>query len=159
VIYADSDEHTQEGHITEDAALRAQMVEKRLYKKMSGLEKEIEPPSSYACKGAKVLLLGFGSTYGVIKETCEALQDKKIGFIHLSQLWPFPKKEIKRLLHDASKIITVENNAGGQLARLLRREIGINVDGSILKYDGRPFNLDELIAQVKKGLRDGHTRA
>ncbi len=34
VIYADSDEHNEEGHITEDAGTRVKMVEKRFYKKM-----------------------------------------------------------------------------------------------------------------------------
>ncbi|MFA6384728.1 MAG: 2-oxoacid:acceptor oxidoreductase subunit alpha, partial [Candidatus Omnitrophota bacterium] len=37
VVYVDSDEHTEEGHIAEDAAIRKQMVHKRLYKKMRGL--------------------------------------------------------------------------------------------------------------------------
>ena len=46
--------------------------------------------------------------------------------------------------------MTVENNAAGQLAKLLRRETGIKVDDSILKFDGRPFNLDDLSARVKE---------
>jgi 2-oxoglutarate ferredoxin oxidoreductase subunit alpha len=36
------------------------------------------------------------------------------------------------------------------LARLLRRETGIKVHGSILKYDGRPFSLDELIERLNQ---------
>ncbi len=54
------------------------------------------------------------------------------------------------LLEEAKKVFTVENNAGAQLARLLRRETGIEVYGSILKYDGRPFSLDELKARVEE---------
>jgi 2-oxoglutarate ferredoxin oxidoreductase subunit alpha len=41
VIYADSDEHTESGHITEDADIRTKMVEKRFYKKLDGLRKEV----------------------------------------------------------------------------------------------------------------------
>ena len=152
VIYADSDEHTEEGHITEDAEIRVKMVEKRFYKKIAGLSKELEKPTTYNLKGAKVILIGFGSTYGVLKEVSESLSNERIGFIHLSQVWPFPSKDMIKLLKSAKKTITVENNAAGQLARLLRRETGIKVDKSILKFDGRPFNLNFLTEKVKKEL-------
>jgi 2-oxoglutarate/2-oxoacid ferredoxin oxidoreductase subunit alpha len=148
-VYADSDEHNEEGHITEDAGIRIKMVEKRLYKKMAALEREIEQPITGFIQGAQVLLLGFGSTFGVLSEVAGSSRGK-IGFVHLSQVWPFPKLELKRILKDAKKIITVENNAGAQLAKLLRRETGIEAGGSILKFDGRPFNLDDLSVRVKE---------
>jgi len=148
-VYADSDEHTEEGHITEDADIRVRMVEKRLYKKMAALEREIEEPTVENIKEAKVVLIGFGSTYGALKEISGS-SEGKVGFVHLSQVWPFPKEQLSRVLKGAKKIITVENNAAGQLAKLLRRETGIKVDDSILKFDGRPFNLDDLSARVKE---------
>ncbi|HOW35156.1 MAG TPA: 2-oxoacid:acceptor oxidoreductase subunit alpha [Candidatus Omnitrophota bacterium] len=150
VFYADSDEHTEEGHITEDAGVRTAMVEKRFHKKMEALKKQIEKPTAENIEKAEVVCLGFGSTYGVLKEASRAVKNKKIGFIHLSQVWPFPEKEIAGLLKNAKKILTVENNAGGQLAALLRQQTGIKVDGSILKFDGRPFDLDFLIEKLSK---------
>lgn len=150
VIYADSDEHTEEGHITEDAGVRTRMVEKRFYKKMAGLSREIEKPAAYNLKGAKTVLIGFGSTYGVMKEAVSSMKDNKVGLVHLSQVWPFPAKEITRLLKGIKKTITVENNAAGQLARLIRRETGMKIDKSILKFDGRPFDLDFLTRRVKR---------
>ena len=148
-VYADSDEHTEEGHITEDASMRVKMVQKRFYKKMLALEKDIEEPTVENIENAKVVLLGFGSTFGVLKEACMILKDE-VGFAHLSQVWPFPKDKLSRLLKSAKKIITVENNAGAQLAKLLRRETGITASESILKFDGRPFDLEYLIERVKK---------
>jgi 2-oxoglutarate/2-oxoacid ferredoxin oxidoreductase subunit alpha len=152
VIYADSDEHTEEGHITEDAAIRKKMVEKRFYKKMAGLLKEVEKPYSYNLKEAKILLVGFGSNYGVMREVCEASKDKKIGLVHLPQVWPFPADDISKLLKAKRNVFTVENNAGAQLAGLIRSQTGIKVQGSILKYDGRPFDLDYLLDKVKNGI-------
>ncbi len=148
-VYADSDEHTEEGHITEDASLRVKMVEKRLYKKMLALEDELVEPTAWNVQGAEVVLLGFGSTLGVLKEASAALSGKA-GFVHLSQVWPFPKTQLSRVFKSAKKIISVENNAGGQLAKLLRRETGITVTSSILKFDGRPFDLDCLIGRIKQ---------
>ncbi len=149
-IYADSDEHTEEGNITEDAQIRIKMVEKRFYKKMAGLSKEIEKPKAFDVRGADIVLVGFGSTFGVLKEVKESVVDKKIGIIHLPQVWPFPTTEIIDLLKGAKKTITVENNAGAQLARLLSREAGIKADKSILKFDGRPFDLDSLMQQIEQ---------
>lgn len=149
VIYADSDEHSEEGHIIEDSLTRVKMVEKRLYKKMAGLAQEIEKPVTYNTEKAHTILIGFGSTYGVIKEACEDL-GKGFGYVHLSQVWPFPAADLSLLLKGKDNILSVENNAGAQLSRLLMRETGIRCNGAILRYDGRPFNLDYLIQRIKE---------
>jgi 2-oxoglutarate ferredoxin oxidoreductase subunit alpha len=150
VIYADSDEHSEEGHITEDAAMRTAMVRKRLYKKLHGLREDLEKPTAANIEGADIVLVGFGSSFGVLKNVADSFSGKKIGFIHLSQVWPFPEPEITDLLCGAKQAITVENNASGQLARLIRRETGIKIDKSILKFDGRPFDLDYLIKAINE---------
>ncbi|MFA6281702.1 MAG: 2-oxoacid:acceptor oxidoreductase subunit alpha [Candidatus Omnitrophota bacterium] len=148
VIYVDSDEHAEEGHITEDAVMRTRMVEKRLHKKMQGLISEVVEPKAYNVEQAEVVLIGFGSTYGVLKEVSD-MSSGKIGFIHLPQVWPFPTRKLINLLNEKVKVITVENNASGQLAKLIHSETGIKIEKSILKFDGRPFNVDYLIEQLK----------
>ena len=150
VVYADSDEHTEEGHITEDAALRVKMVEKRFYKKMAGLVQEIEKPTVFNLEKADTVLLGFGSTYGVMQEACETFADGSLGFVHLAQVWPFPVTELSLLLKGKKNIISVENNAAGQLGKLLMREAGIKVSCSVLRYDGRPFDLEYLLERIKE---------
>ncbi|PKN52884.1 MAG: 2-oxoacid:acceptor oxidoreductase subunit alpha [Deltaproteobacteria bacterium HGW-Deltaproteobacteria-13] len=152
VMYVDSDEHDEAGHITEDAEMRKQMVQKRLYKKLHGLLQELEQPTSFNTKDARVILLGFGSTLGILQEAALALEKSKVGFVHLPQVWPFPSEEMLKLLSGARMIISIENNAQGQLARLLRRETGIKVGKSILKYDGRPFDIDSVIEIIKREL-------
>jgi len=148
VIYADSDEHTEEGHITEEPALRIKMVEKRMYKKMQALGKEIIEPNIFNLEKAQMVLVGFGSTYGVLYEVCQTYPDK-FGFIHFPQVWPFPADSTVKLLKGRNKIATVENNATAQLARLIRMQTGINIANSILKFDGRPFDLDCLVEELK----------
>lgn len=150
VVYADSDEHNEQGHITEDAQMRKKMVEKRFAKKMRALLKEVEQPQAYAVKDADIVLVGFGSTYGVMKEVCESFEHKRIGFIHMSQVWPFPSEAMLNLLQGVSRAYTIENNCQGQLARLIRRETGVQVSGSLLKYDGRPFTLDEVTRRLRQ---------
>ncbi|MBN2531777.1 MAG: 2-oxoacid:acceptor oxidoreductase subunit alpha [Spirochaetales bacterium] len=152
VIYTDSDEHTEEGHITESEETRNVMVEKRFFKRYKELEKEIIPPSYFNTENADILFLGFGSTHNVLKEVCESLKEENTGYIHLSQVWPFPKDQLIPLIKD-KRIYTVENNAGAQLAGLISRETGIKPEGSILKYDGRPFSVDLLKREIMRRIK------
>jgi len=145
---ADSDEHGPEGHITELAGERVKMTQKRLHLKFAGLAKETLPPTVVNA-GAKTMLCGFGSTLGVMRDACAAAGDA--GFVHFPQVWPFPAGAALAGLKGAGRVLTVENNATGQLARLLRRETGLAAAGSVLKYDGRPFTLDEVTAALERG--------
>ena len=67
-------------------------------------------------------------------------------------LSPFPEDAFRKAVEGVKKMIVVENNATGQLARLIR-SYGFRADEMILKYDGRPFALDELEARVKEAIR------
>ncbi|PKM97585.1 MAG: 2-oxoacid:acceptor oxidoreductase subunit alpha [Elusimicrobia bacterium HGW-Elusimicrobia-3] len=145
---ADSDEHGPEGHITELAEVRVKMTGKRLHLKLAGLAKEALTPT-IVNPGAKTMLCGFGSTLGVLRDACAAVRDA--GFVHFPQVWPLPAQAALAGLQGAVRVLTVENNATGQLARLLRRETGLEVTGSVLKYDGRPFTVDEVTAALERG--------
>ncbi|MBD3393976.1 MAG: 2-oxoacid:acceptor oxidoreductase subunit alpha [Chitinivibrionales bacterium] len=149
-IYADSDEHTEEGHITEDAAVRTQMVGKRLTTKLIGLSGEIEEPEAYNLDGADLVLVGFGSTRGVMREACDRVLDASVGSVHLSQVWPFPSTALYEMLEHAPKIMTVENNATGQLEDLITWKTRLYVAGAIRKFDGRPFTVDELMRRIRE---------
>jgi 2-oxoglutarate/2-oxoacid ferredoxin oxidoreductase subunit alpha len=160
VIYADSDEHTEEGHITEDPETRTMMVNKRFLKKMTALRREAIAPVAVHLDHARFLLLGFGSTQGVIEEICESPDFQDFGGMHFPQVWPFPGKALNSHLKKLplAYLITVENNAGAQLAYLIERETKAHISHSILKYDGRPFTVEELGQQLKN-FRNNYERA
>jgi len=150
VVYADSDEHSEEGHITESATMRNQMVNKRM-QKLAGLRGEIGPPEIYPCGNAELVLLGWGSTHGVIKEAVHKLNQNGIcaQMIHYSELFPFNAEHIATAELEKAKIIAVENNFSGQFADFFSRATGLSVAQKILKYDGRPFTSREIIDQIK----------
>jgi 2-oxoglutarate/2-oxoacid ferredoxin oxidoreductase subunit alpha len=160
VIYADSDEHTEEGHITEDSDVRTSMVDKRFSKKMKALRDEIAAPIPVHFNHARFLLLGFGSTKGVIEEICNHPDFQGFGGIHFRQVWPFPSEAFEDILLKApgAELITVENNAGAQLAHLIKMETTARISRSILKYDGRPFTLEELGRRINH-FRNNHGTA
>ena len=154
LVVTDSDEHDEAGHMIEDAATRNQQVEKRL-RKLNGLKREITSPEFHQAKGAAVTLIGWGSTYGAIREAAALLEKegKPVNTLHFSQIWPFPSDAVIAALKKAKKNIVVEGNATGQLAQLIRRETGQSVDGTILKYDGRPFSPREIIDRLNREVK------
>jgi len=151
VLYADSDEHTEEGHITENAEVRRNMVDKRL-KKMKGLEKEMSLPKIYPNKKAEQYVVSWGSTLGVVEEAVQQLREKdfNIGYIHFSEIYPLRKDSFPPEIKEKADLITVENNATGQFSKFLRMETGISIEKKLLKYDGRPFSPQELVQLIEK---------
>lgn len=151
VVYADSDEHTEEGHITESATIRNQMVRKRM-KKLEGMRREIAPPEVCPSGSAELVLLGWGSTHGAVKEAVERLGKAGVSaqMLHYSEIYPFNPQHISTAALKKSNIIAVENNFSGQFADFFSRETGLPVNQRILKYDGRPFTPGEIVDQVKK---------
>ena len=151
VLYADSDEHTEEGHITESAEVRRDMVNKRL-KKLKGLKKEISLPKIFPDKKAGQYVVSWGSTLGVVEEAVQQLREKdfNIGYIHFNEIYPLREDCFPPEIKEKADLITVENNATGQFSKFLRMEIGISIEKKLLKYDGRPFTPQELVQLIEK---------
>lgn len=150
VVVTDSDEHDEEGHIVEDAGIRIRMVQKRLLKKMPLIRLEISQPILYGDDKPDIVIIGWGSTYGVMKEAVDSLSKKKrIAMLHFSEIYPFPSSpEFLQILNNAKNTICIENNATGQFARLMRAETGYEFKHKINKYDGRPFIIEDLIGEI-----------
>ncbi|MFO8191347.1 MAG: 2-oxoacid:acceptor oxidoreductase subunit alpha [Bacillota bacterium] len=151
VFLADSDEHDEKGNIIEDSSTRIKMADKRM-RKLATLADEMDEPDLYGDARPERLLIGWGSTYGVLREAVDALSaaGPKTAMLHFSDIWPLPQKRLKELLPAVQKAYCVENNAGGQLAALIRQETGHTAGRLILKYDGRPFMPHEIVEEVEK---------
>jgi 2-oxoglutarate ferredoxin oxidoreductase subunit alpha len=140
LVGVDSDEHDEEGHITEDLIHTAPaMVEKRLAKARS-LRAEMSPPEEMLVDQAEAVFVGFGSSRGALLEALQLLRDEGVaaGMIHFTELWPLPDYAFPK----GKTYWTVESNATGQLARLLRSEYGLVVEGTLKRYDGLPLTGD-----------------
>jgi 2-oxoglutarate ferredoxin oxidoreductase subunit alpha len=97
------------------------------------------------------VLLCWGSNKGVCSEVGGELG---LRVVQPLVLWPFPEAQFRNAIQGSSRIISVEDNSTGQLAVLLSR-FGIGVDHQVLRYDGRPFAVDELSARVKEVVSHG----
>lgn len=147
LVYADSDEHDTEGHITESAEMRKLMVEKRAAKLAALLARAPAPAPLPA--PAETLVWCFGSSVGIVTEAVERLRDagKSVALVPVEWLWPFPAAAAAELCRHR-QVFTVEANHTGQLARLLAQEALVKVAGSVRRYDGRPFAVSEVVEGI-----------
>jgi len=159
VVVVDSDEHSEEGHLIEDGPTRMRMVEKRLLKKVPLITEEISPPMLYGDPAPDVVITGWGSTYGVMREAVDLLSSSiKIAMLHFSEVYPFAprdKFDYLALLERARKTICIENNALGKFASLMRAETGYVFHDRINRFDGRPFTVEGLVAEIKAAMDKG----
>ena len=141
-------EHDESGITTEDPLITARMQEKRLRKEkfLSADLQNYPGVSVYGVKDAAAALVCWGSNKGVC---VEAAEERRIKVIHLSVLWPFPVEQFRHAAAGVNKLICVEHNATGQLADLMGR-FGFHPTEKILRYDGRPFAVEELIEELNK---------
>ncbi len=139
-----TDEHDEDGVLISDEFTnpfkRRKMVEKRA-RKFENVAKDVPPPELEGPQDAEVTLLGFGSTYGVIREAVADLESRGVRVNQLAITWivPFHSEQVGQILANAKRVIIVENNYSGQFARYLRSETGFAAHGHIRKYDGEPF--------------------
>lgn len=157
LVMVDSDEHDEEGRITEDLDLRDRMVGKRLGKAEAMREDLLMPKRySFAKEGdtGGVTVICWGSTLNPVKKAAGILAEKghDLSVVHFSQVHPLPEDALK-LLSKAKSLIAVEGNATGQFSRILRGHYGIEVERTVLKYSGMQFSeeelADKLLANVK----------
>lgn len=151
-VSADSDEHNERGHIVEDSETRVRMMNKRMGK-LRMIEQELQEPELLGADKPGVLLLGWGSLFGPLKEAVHLLNrknGKRYSALVFGDVWPLPQKLLRQMAASAGTIVNVEQNYSGQLAALISEVTGIKVGGSILKYDGRQLSGEEIAARIEK---------
>lgn len=147
LVGVDSDEHDEASHITENLEMRTRMVDKRL-KKMDQILLEVVPPELIGSEDYEILLIGWGSTYHVLKEALEELDRPDIAILHFKQIYPlFPGS--KDFIERAKKTVFVENNATSQFRKVIRLYTGFSGGESLLKYNGLPFTVEEVVEGLK----------
>jgi len=125
------------------------MVDKRFRRKMGNIRREIISPELTGGVDYEVLVIGWGSTYGTLREALDNLDDNRISFLHFKQIYPVHSDTLS-FLENARKTIIFENNATAQFAHLIKLETGFDIDKKVLKYDGMPFSVEEVTETLEK---------
>jgi 2-oxoglutarate ferredoxin oxidoreductase subunit alpha len=101
----------------------------------------------------EVLVVGWGSTYGPIKEATKRLNEAghSVGHVHLRWLNPLPR-DLAKIMSRFKKIVVPEMNLG-QLVRVLRDRYLVDAI-PLTKVEGRPFKVGELEEAIGRILED-----
>jgi len=111
--------------------------------KVQAIEEDIDPLEWHGDEDAKVLVLGWGSTYGAIGVACRRLRErgKKVARAHLRHMNPFPQNT-EDVLRRFKRVVIPEVNSG-QLSKLIRADFLIDAI-TISSMRGMPFRARDL---------------
>ena len=150
---AAGNEHTPEGHISEDPDNRVIQMERRI-EKLAYIREELdeERPSNQTYFGdedAPFGIITWGSSQGVVQEAVERLNadGHAVKAVGVSDMMPFPEAEMTEFIESVDQAMVVEMNATGQFRGQIQRELGRYGDklSSLLKYNGNPFEPAEIV--------------
>ncbi|MEN8254580.1 MAG: 2-oxoacid:acceptor oxidoreductase subunit alpha [Verrucomicrobiota bacterium] len=146
-------EKTEAGVVSYDAENHEKMCRLRA-EKVRCIADDIPPSSVLGETSGKVLVVGWGSTYGAIAMAVGRLQAEghAVSHTHLRHLNPLPKN-LGELMKQFEHVVVPEINLG-QLSLILRAEYLVDVK-SINKVQGRMFRISELVDGIKEYLQGG----
>jgi 2-oxoglutarate ferredoxin oxidoreductase subunit alpha len=146
-------EHNEMGHPTGSPRLHMQMSAKRR-KKLQALAASLPVPQIYGPAEGNVLLVGWGSTQGPIKEAVDRARaaGDSVSAINIRHISPLPPG-LENIFSGFNHVLVVEmNDEGvygfGQLAGLLRARYCDPKIRGINKTDGLTFKVREIIERV-----------
>ena len=140
------------GNISYAPANHEQMVRVR-HQKVTRITQEIPPTKVHGPERGKLLVLGWGSTYGAIAAAVEDAQAQghTVAHAHLRHLNPLPA-DLGDVLSGYDRVLVPEMNMG-QLLKLVRAEYLIDAIG-LNKIQGRPFKVSEVATRIARLLEE-----
>jgi len=148
---ANSDEHLGDGSLTEDAGPAKEIFEKRM-RKQTAIKAVFPEPQLIGEETCDILFVGWGSAKLAVTDALIQYQKtggtKKLSYLHYEYMFPLKTDRLQQLANTAQKVVFVENNGTGQLAKLIRMESGYEPNDILLKNDGRPFYITEILSYI-----------
>ena len=142
-------EHNELGRVDDTGPNRILQMDKRMRKMKAILDKFPDPlVLGVQPDEADVTVISWGSNKGIIMDVMDRLPELKISFIHVSHVWPFPTNFITDVLKKSKFTVLAEQNYDAQFGQLIRAHTLMDVDKTILRYDGRPFDPIDLADRI-----------
>jgi 2-oxoglutarate ferredoxin oxidoreductase subunit alpha len=151
-------EHDELGHPTASPALHTKMTAKRR-EKIKAVAENYDAPELFGDQSGDALLIGWGCTYGPIREAVGRMRGAgvKVGHLQIRHIHPLDNG-LEEIFARYKKILVVEiNDEGlygyGQLATLLRARYANPAIQSITKTDGLTYKVSEIFERVAHHLQ------
>ncbi|EMA50744.1 2-oxoacid:acceptor oxidoreductase subunit alpha [Halococcus salifodinae] len=150
---ASGNEHTPQGHISEDPDNRVAQTDRRL-RKLDAIREDLDSTdldrqTAYGPDDADYGILVWGSQQPTVEEAVDRLNDDghSVKALGVSDLMPYPKQDVTEFLESVEECLVVEMNASAQFRGLTQKELGRFGEKltSLLKYNGNPFEPGEIV--------------
>ncbi|MEI6729133.1 MAG: 2-oxoacid:acceptor oxidoreductase subunit alpha [bacterium] len=150
VYFANGDEHWEGGELNEDSDKAKLMIDKR-NAKTAQIVKELPEPEVFGTEIADISFVGWGSTKNTILDALDILKEHGLSanYFHYNFVWPLKTEKFVEFFKANKKIILAEGNLQGQLGSLLEGQTGLKFHQKLLKYNGRPFTIEDILEQAK----------
>ena len=104
----------------------------------------------YGAEDAELLIVGFGGTYGHLREAADELnkQGKKVAHAHFTYINPLPRNT-EEIMRRYKKVVVAEQNLG-QFAAFLRMKIDGFNPYQYNEVKGQPFTVSSLVEAFTK---------
>lgn len=148
-----SDEHLADGTLTEEAEPVIAMHNKRM-RKLETLRQQLPEPKIYGDNNSDTLFVGWGSVKSALLDALPTVQKsgQSFAYLHFEYLYPLRTELLEELIVGMDKkyrrVILIENNSMGQLGNLITQETGYKFNEKLLKFDGRPFFVDDIVNYI-----------
>jgi len=150
-LIANSDEHNTLGYSSDEIKDREEQMRKRMSKMETIIKTEDITPVLHGPEKADLTIVSWGSNKGVVLQAIK--QFDNVNFLQINWLHPFPSEQVKSILNNSSYLLDLECNYSAQLAQLIRQRTGLEITDKLLKYDGRPFFVEEIIQKINSFLK------
>jgi len=148
---ATGNEHTPEGHISEDPDNRVNQMNRRL-RKMRTIRADLdedERQDVYGDADADFGLISWGSQTGTVEEAVDRLNanGKSVKALSVSEMAPFPERKVRDFIDSVDEALVVEMSTTAQFHGHIQKETGAYGDklSKLLKYNGNPFEPGEIV--------------
>ncbi|GAA0655523.1 2-oxoacid:acceptor oxidoreductase subunit alpha [Salarchaeum japonicum] len=157
---ATGNEHTPEGHISEDPDNRVNQMNRRL-RKMRSIRADLdedERQDVYGDESADFGLVSWGSQTGTVEEAVDRLNENgySVKALSISEMAPFPERKVRDFLDSVSEALVVEMSTTAQFRGHIQKETGSYGEmlSSLLKYNGNPFEPAEIVEAAEIEIDD-----
>jgi 2-oxoglutarate ferredoxin oxidoreductase subunit alpha len=154
--YTNTNEHTEDGYITEEEAVRQVQMDKRYTQRYELIKNDPQLPKArvHGSESAKLGFIGYGGVYGPVLEAMERLEaeGRPAKYLEMQTLWPFPSEQVRAFVESCDAVYVPEYTAGAQLRGLIQREATGPMPKlrSLLRYDGRNMTPGWIINKLKE---------
>ena len=151
--FANSDEHDEMGRLTEDAEPAREMISKRL-RKLDTIKENLPDPEIIGPEKADISFIGWGSSKNIMRDVITelGLEGISVNYLHYSYVYPLREQKAIEFFASNDNIHLLETNAFGQFGVMIEHATKQDFKGKFLKWDGRPFFLEETKEYVKNNI-------